>query len=166
MSETVEYAARHRWARTTARKARLVANLIRGKSVNRALELLRFSPKRASTYYEKLVRSATANASLDENVNVNRLVISECKADDGPLVQNRLRFRPGPQGRAMPIRKRTAHLTVKVREDADEKPSAPRKKARAKGAAKPAKTATTATAATTEKTAKPAQKSSAAKKKA
>lgn len=166
MSETVEYAARHRWARTTARKARLVANLIRGKSVNRALELLRFSPKRASTYYEKLVRSATANASLDENVNVNRLVISECKADDGPLVQNRLRFRPGPQGRAMPIRKRTAHLTVKVREDADETPNAPRKKARAKGAAKPAKTAKTATAETTEKTAKPAQKSAAAKKKA
>lgn len=141
MSETTQYAARHRFARTTARKARLVADLIRGKSVNRALELLKFSPKRASTYYEQLVRSAMANASQDEDVNVNRLMISECKADDGPLVQGRLRFRPGPQGRAMPIRKRTAHLTVKVSEAAElaEEP-APRKKSAskvgAKGAAK------------------------------
>jgi large subunit ribosomal protein L22 len=116
---TIEYAARHRYARTTARKARLVADMIRGKSVNRALELLQFSPKRASTYYEQLVRSAMANASQDENVNVNRLRISECKADDGPLVQGRLRYRPGPQGRSMPIRKRTAHLTVKVAEEAE-----------------------------------------------
>ena len=99
MSETTQYAARHRYARTTARKARLVADMIRGKSVNSALELLRFSPKRASTYYEQLVRSAMANAAQDENVNVNRLVISDCRADDGPLVQGRLRYRPGPQGR-------------------------------------------------------------------
>ena len=104
MDANTQYAARHRFARTTARKARLVADLIRGKSVNRALELLKFSPKRASTYYEQLVRSAMANASQDEAVNVNRLMISECKADDGPLVQGRLRFRPGPQGRAMPIK--------------------------------------------------------------
>src|SRR5688572_13856960 len=134
MSETIQYAARHRYARTTARKARLVANLIRGKTVNTALELLQFSPKRASSYYEQLVRSAMANASQDENVNVNRLVISECKADDGPLVQGRLRCRPGPQGRAMPIRKRTAHLTVQVAEAIEieelpeELPDAPAKK--------------------------------------
>lgn len=134
MTETTAFAARHRYARTTARKARLVADLIRGKTVNRALELLKFSPKRASTYYEQLVRSAMANASQDENVNVNRLVVLEAKADDGPLVQGRLRFRPGPQGRAMPIRKRTAHLTVQVSEKEPEaaKEPAPRKRARAK----------------------------------
>lgn len=134
MTETTAFAARHRYARTTARKARLVADLIRGKTVNRALELLKFSPKRASTYYEQLVRSAMANASQDENVNVNRLVVCEAKADDGPLVQGRLRFRPGPQGRAMPIRKRTAHLTVQVSEQEPEaaKEPAPRKRARAK----------------------------------
>ena len=150
MSETtiepaVQYAARHRYARTTARKARLVADLIRGKSVNRALELLQFSPKRASTYYEQLVRSAMANASQDENVNVNRLLISECKADDGPLVQGRMRYRPGPQGRSMPIRKRTAHLTVKVAEEAqpEETTQAPAaKKTRAK---KPADKSTKST---------------------
>lgn len=139
MSEaTIQYAARHRYARTTARKARLVADMIRGKTVNRALELLQFSPKRASTYYQALVRSAMANASQDENVNVNRLMVSECKADDGPLVQGRLRFRPGPQGRSMPIRKRTAHLTVKVAEEAQaaETAVAPSKKKRAAAPAK------------------------------
>ena len=142
MSETTQYAARHRYARTTARKARLVADLIRGKTVNSALELLHFSPKRASTYYEQLVRSAMANAAQDENVNVNRLVISECKADDGPLVQGRLRFRPGPQGRSMPIRKRTAHLTVAVAEEAQAIEEAkPAKKKRATPKAKRASTA-------------------------
>ena len=136
MSETTQYQASHRYARTTARKARLIADLIRGRSVNSALELLHFSPKRASTYYEQLVRSAMANAAQDENVNVNRLVISECKADDGPLVQGRLRYRPGPQGRSMPIRKRTAHLTVQVAEEAQAAEAAkPTKKKRAAPAA-------------------------------
>ena len=118
-AELVEFTARHRYARTTARKARLVADLIRGQSVNRALELLSFPPKRASTYYTKLVRSAMASATQNDDVNVNRLVISDCRADDGPLLNNRLRFRPGPQGRAMPIRKRTSHLTVKLREEGE-----------------------------------------------
>lgn len=115
MSETTEYTAKHRYARMSARKARLIADLIRGKSVNRALELLQFSPKRAAYYYSRLVRSALANAEdRDENVNVNRLVVSLAKADDGPLLNNRMRYRPGPQGRAMPFRKRTCHLTVGV----------------------------------------------------
>ena len=141
MSETIQYAARHRYARTTARKARLVADMIRGKTVNRALELLQFSPKRASTYYEALVRSAMANASQDENVNVNRLLVSECKADDGPLVQGRMRYRPGPQGRSMPIRKRTAHLTVQVSEEAEALESAsPTKKKRAASTTKKSST--------------------------
>ena len=83
-----------------------------------------------------------ANAAQDENVNVNRLVISECKADDGPLVQGRLRFRPGPQGRSMPIRKRTAHLTVAVAEEAQAIEEAkPAKKKRATPKAKRASTA-------------------------
>jgi large subunit ribosomal protein L22 len=116
MATATSFMARHRYARTTARKARLVANVIRGLSVNRALEVLEFSPQRAAAMFLKVVKSAAANASQDEGVNVNRLVISECMADDGPLLQNRLRWRPGPQGRAMPIRKRTAHLTVVVRE--------------------------------------------------
>jgi len=118
-TETNEFRAVHRYARLTARKARLIANVVRGQPVNWALDQLQFSPKRAATFYLKLLRSAVANASQDENVNVNKLYVSDCRADDGPLVQNRLRFRPGPQGRAMPIRKRTCHITVIVRERAE-----------------------------------------------
>ncbi|MBI5363424.1 MAG: 50S ribosomal protein L22 [Planctomycetes bacterium] len=116
MSDTPEFLARHRFARITARKARRIADLIRGRSVNEALELLEFAPQRGASFYLKVVRSAVANASMDESVNINRLVISECRADDGPLAQGRMRFRPGPQGRAMPFSKRLSHLTVKVRE--------------------------------------------------
>lgn len=113
---TKDFVARHRYARLTARKARLVADMIRGLPVNHALELLQFSPRRASAFYRKVLHSAIANASQDENVDVNRLVIADCRADDGPLLNNRMRWRPGPQGRAMPYRKHTSHLTVIVRE--------------------------------------------------
>jgi large subunit ribosomal protein L22 len=120
---TQEFSARHRYARITARKARLVADAIRGLSVNRALETLAYAPQRAAVFYLKLVRSAMANASQDEGVDVNRLVITDCRADDGPMLQNRMRWRPGPQGRALPFKKLTSHLTVKVREAAEDGPS-------------------------------------------
>lgn len=114
--DTAEFTAKHRYARLTQRKARLIADMIRGRNANAALELLEFSPKRAAAFYLKVLRSAVANASQDENVNLNRLFISDCRADDGPMLNNRLRYRPGPQGRAMPFAKKTSHLTVKVRE--------------------------------------------------
>ncbi len=113
---TKEFTARHRYARITARKARLIADMIRGRSVNEALELLEFSPRRAAAFYLKVLRSAMANAAQDEEVNLNRLYVADCRADDGPMLNNRLRWRPGPQGRAMPYAKKTSHLTVRVRE--------------------------------------------------
>jgi large subunit ribosomal protein L22 len=122
VSESREFVAKHRFARITARKARRIADLIRGKSVNEALELLSFSPQRGAGFYAKVLNSAVNNASQDEAINVNRLVISECRADDGPLLNDRLRWRPGPQGRAMPFQKRLSHLTVRVRELADAAP--------------------------------------------
>ncbi len=136
MNDVAEFTARHRFARITARKARYVANLIRGRSVNQALELLQFAPQRGATFYLKVVRSAVANASLDENVNINRLYIHECRADDGPLLNDRMRFRPGPQGRAMPFSKRLSHLTVKVRE-VEEAPEEPKPKAKSRKAKAP-----------------------------
>jgi large subunit ribosomal protein L22 len=111
---TTEFTARHRFAGITARKARRIADMIRGRSVNEALDLLQFAPQRGAAFYLKVVRSAVANASLDEDVNINELVISDCRADDGPLLSGRMRFRPGPQGRAMPFAKRLSHLTVKL----------------------------------------------------
>ena len=116
MAANQEFVARHRYARITARKARETANVIRGKNDNEAMEVLGFSPRRASAFYLKVLRSAVANASRNEDVNVNRLLLRDCRADDGPLLNNRLRWRPGPQGRAMPYRKRTSHLTVIVQE--------------------------------------------------
>jgi large subunit ribosomal protein L22 len=113
------FIARHRFARITARKARLAADLIRGKDVNEAIELLQFSPRRAAVFYLKVLKSAVANASQDENVDVNSLYITDARADDGPLLQHRLRWRPGPQGRAMPVRKRLSHLTIVVAERAE-----------------------------------------------
>ena len=116
MTAILEFSARHRFARITQRKARFVADMIRGRSANEALEILEFSPRRAAHFYLKVLRSAMANASQDEGVNLNRLLVSDCRADDGPMLNNRLRYRPGPQGRAMPYAKKTSHLTVKVSE--------------------------------------------------
>jgi large subunit ribosomal protein L22 len=120
MSTTLEFVAKHRFARITARKAMRIADLIRGRDVNEALELLQFTPNRGAAFYSKVVKSAVANASMDEAINVNRLFVSEARADVGPLLNNRMRFRPGPQGRAMPFAKRLSHLTIKVKERADE----------------------------------------------
>jgi large subunit ribosomal protein L22 len=114
MTDLHEYTARHRFARLTARKARLVADVIRGKPVNEALQLLELAPQRAAAFYLKVLRSAVANATQDEDVDVNALYISDSRADDGPLLNDRMRFRPGPQGRAMPYAKRLSHLTVRV----------------------------------------------------
>ena len=110
------FVAKHRYARLTARKARLIADMIRGCSANEALEMLEFTPQRAGAFYRKVVQSAIANAAQDPDVNLNRLVIVDARADDGPMLQNRLRWRPGPQGRAMPFAKKTSHLTIVVAE--------------------------------------------------
>lgn len=108
------FVARHRYARISSRKARLVADAIRGRNANEALELLELMPQRGSAFFSKVLRSAIANAALDESVDVNDLMVVDSRADDGPMLNNRLRYRPGPQGRAMPYAKKTAHLTVIV----------------------------------------------------
>ena len=108
------FVARHRYARISSRKARLIADMIRGRSVNSALELLELMPQRAATFFKKVLLSAMANASLEETVDVNDLLVVDARVDDGPMLNNRLRYRPGPQGRAMPYAKKTSHLTVIV----------------------------------------------------
>ena len=88
------YVARHRYARISSRKARLVADAIRGRAVNDALEILELLPQRGAAFYKKVLLSAIANASQDESVDVNDLFVSDCRADDGPMLNNRLRYRP------------------------------------------------------------------------
>lgn len=102
-----------RYIRISPRKCRLVIDLIRGKSVQEALNILKFVPKRASKPIEKVVRSAAANAEHNLNLNKDNLVISQAFVDGGPTLK---RFHPRQRGQAFPILKRSAHITVVVKE--------------------------------------------------
>jgi large subunit ribosomal protein L22 len=106
------FVAKHRYARISARKARLVLDLIRGRNVDDALTLLRFNKKRASVMVEKVVRSAVANAT-EQDVAPKRtaLFVSAAWADEGPTIK---RFQPKDRGKAYSIMKRTSHLVVEV----------------------------------------------------
>ncbi|HUF48902.1 MAG TPA: 50S ribosomal protein L22 [Vicinamibacterales bacterium] len=109
--------ATKRYVRTSAQKAGLVLDLIRGRDVGRALATLRFSKKGIARDIEKLLRSAVANAQQREGFggDVDRLYVARCYADQGPSMK---RIRPAPMGRAFRVVKRTAHLTVEVAERA------------------------------------------------
>ncbi|HEX5008836.1 MAG TPA: 50S ribosomal protein L22 [Planctomycetota bacterium] len=106
------FRASHRYARMAPRKARLVADLIRGLPVNAALRALDRSDKRAASLLGKVVRSAVANAEQDGNVDPNHLVVKEARVDEGPLLGGFVRWKAGSRGRAMPIKKRTSHMYV------------------------------------------------------
>jgi large subunit ribosomal protein L22 len=99
---------------TSPRKMRLVADMIRGMEVNKALDVLRFSPKEASNRMEKLLRSAIANwEQKNEGVRVeeSNLFVKEVMVDSGRVLK---RLRPAPQGRGHRIRKRSNHVTLIV----------------------------------------------------
>ena len=137
-SETKSFRAIHRWARIAPRKARLIADLVRGMPVNDAVAVLENNPKRAAVFFKKVLKSAMANASQDLDVDLNALVVSESRVDEGPLLGGRARWRPRAQGRATPIHKRTSHLHISVSEGAGK----PAKKAKpAPVAAEPTETA-------------------------
>ncbi len=110
----VDFRAVHRYAPMGVRKARLVTDLIRGMPANQALDMLRQDKHRAAVDVRRTLASAVANAMQDPDVKASRLVISQCFANEGPLKQGRMRFRPAPMGRALPIRKRTCHIHVHV----------------------------------------------------
>jgi large subunit ribosomal protein L22 len=104
--------------RISPRKARLVADQIRGKGVEDALNLLSLSPKKASAPIEKLVRSAVSNAeqkneSHGAGIDIDNLVISRIMVDEGPSMW---RIRPRAQGRATWVQKRASHITVVLAE--------------------------------------------------
>lgn len=108
----MEYRAILRYAPFSAKKARPVVDLVRGLSVNEALETLNYVPRRAAPALSKLIRSAVANAGQIGGVEAGELVLRRVLALVGPLKQGRIRWRPGPRGRACPIKKRTCHLEV------------------------------------------------------
>ena len=140
----IEAHATARGVRTSAQKAGLVLDLIRGKHVNQALATLQFTKKTIARDIAKVLRSAVANAQQKDGYggDVERLYVAECFANQGTSLK---RVRPAPMGRAFRVVKRTAHLTVKVAEK-------PLKIARAAtgdeaAAAKPARARKTAGAA-------------------
>ena len=111
----VQAHATAKYIRTSAQKAGLVMDLIRGRDVNSALATLKFARKGVARDIEKVLRSAIANATLKEGFggDVERLYVNACYANQGP---SQKRIRPAPMGRAFRVVKRTAHLTVQVTE--------------------------------------------------
>jgi len=109
----MEYRASHRFARIAPRKARLVADLIRGRSVDDAMVQLEMSKKRAAWYLRAVLKSAIANAEEQEAI-VQDLVVSESRVDEGPTIK---RFQPKDRGRAHPINKRTSHIHIAVNDE-------------------------------------------------
>jgi large subunit ribosomal protein L22 len=103
--------AKARFVRVSPTKARRVINLVRGKSVSEALDILRWAPQAASVPVAKVIASAAANAQNNNGLDPATLVVATVYADDGPTAK---RIRPRAQGRAFRIRRRTSHITVVV----------------------------------------------------
>lgn len=137
------FTAKHRFARISPRKARLLMDLVRGRDVDDALTLLRFSKQRSSGMIEKVIRSAVANAAEQSTTPIQgTLYVAKAWVDGGPIIK---RFMPKDRGKAYDIKKRTSHFVVviderPVAEEASEAPTEVRKK-RSRKAAKAAEAA-------------------------
>jgi large subunit ribosomal protein L22 len=118
-----------KYVRVTPMKARRVVNMVRGKRVEDALNILRFAPQAASEPVAKVVASAAANAENNLGLNPATLVISTAYVDEGATMK---RFQPRAQGRAFRIRKRTSHITIEVESVASAAPARSRRKGGAK----------------------------------
>jgi large subunit ribosomal protein L22 len=108
----MEVTARLRYVQGSAQKVRLVADLIRGKAVQDAVNTLEVTKKHAALHVKKVLKSAIANAeNRDEHVDIDRLYVKEIFVDRGPMAK---RIRPAPMGRAFRVLKRYSHITVKL----------------------------------------------------
>jgi large subunit ribosomal protein L22 len=103
------YQAIHRFARISARKVRPLADLIRGKFADDALDILRYQPHRGARLLEKVLKSALANAEDRRAQNLHHLLVIEARVDEGPMVK---RMRPHARGMASIIKKRMSHIRV------------------------------------------------------
>jgi large subunit ribosomal protein L22 len=110
----MEARAEARYLRTSAQKARLVVDLIRGRNAGEAITILRATNKRMAPVVEKVLRSAIANAeNRSADVDVDKLVVSEAYVNEGPRAK---RMRPAPMGRAYRYQRRMAHIAITVSE--------------------------------------------------
>lgn len=112
-TQVLEAKATLNYARISARKVKIVADLIRGKSVEEAQKIVKFAPKASSKILEKLLNSAIANAENNHFMNRANLYVAEIYANQGPTLK---RIRPAAKGSAVRIRKRTSHITIVLRE--------------------------------------------------
>ena len=103
--------AKHKFARSSAQKTRLVADQIRGLAVGKALDVLTYSPKKAAELVKKVLLSAIANAEHNEGADIDTLKVKTIFVDEGPSMK---RIKPRAKGRADRIVKRTSHITVVV----------------------------------------------------
>ena len=103
-----------KYIRIAPQKARLVADQIRNKPVDKALELLEYSSKKAATPIRKALESAIANAEHNEGADIDELIVSKIHVDEGPVLK---RWRARAKGRAAKILKRTSHITVEVADE-------------------------------------------------
>ena len=112
-NKVLEATATLRFARISARKVKIVADLIRGKKVDEALAIVKFTPKASSEVIEKLLKSAIANAENNHGMKHEKLYVAEIYANQGPTLR---RIRPAAKGSAVRIRKRTSHITIVLKE--------------------------------------------------
>ena len=128
-TETREVRAQAKWVRTSARKARLVAEHIRGRPVAEARAVLAFTPRAAAREMEKVLRSAVANAEANHGLHGDDLVVHAAYVDEGPTLK---RWRARARGRVARIRKRTCHITVILEQspEAMKRASAPQRSRR------------------------------------
>ena len=102
-----------KYARISSRKVKIVADLIKGKDIDEALAIVKYTPKASSEIIEKLLKSAIANAENNHNMAHEKLYVAEIYANQGPTLK---RIRPAAKGRAVRIRKRTSHITIVLKE--------------------------------------------------
>jgi large subunit ribosomal protein L22 len=110
----MEVRAKLRFVRVSPRKARLVADLIRGKGSEEAMNILTFTKKAAAKILIKLLKSAIANATQKKTIDIDRLYVKKIAVDQGPTMK---RFQPRAMGRATTIRKRSSHITIILDEE-------------------------------------------------
>jgi ribosomal protein L22 len=111
--DAMKVRAQAKWVRTSARKARIVLDHIRGRSVPEARTILAFTPRAAAADIEKVLRSAVANAEANHGLDGDDLVVEAAYADEGPTLK---RWKPRARGRVNRIRKRTCHVTLVLAE--------------------------------------------------
>jgi len=116
--------AQAKWVRMSARKARIILDHVRGRTVPEARTILAFTPRAAAVEIEKVLRSAVANAEANAGLDGDELIVEAAYADEGPTLK---RWRPRARGRVNRIRKRSCHITLVLVEAPEQVPSRPRR---------------------------------------